>query len=110
MAGTGHVLGLDDIANDRDYQMSVRCHTVTGTLQKINAKTFLKLVENDEDSFQLFQNTSNDRGLINQKRIDQSAQNFGKLFKKGQRQKLEANNNPEKTEDAEKTLKPNFSF
>lgn len=47
--GKGELLGWEDILVGRSHTSSVRCASLTGTLFKIDAKTFQKGTAKDQD-------------------------------------------------------------
>lgn len=48
VAGVGHVLGLNDVMQERNYTLSVKCSSSSGKLLKISAKDFHSCIEDSE--------------------------------------------------------------
>lgn len=58
IAGRGHLIGFDDIVNNRLSTTTVRCLSNTGTLLAIDSSKFLNCVNRDEEMVKKFKNYS----------------------------------------------------
>lgn len=64
IASQGHIFGQDDILNDRDHTISVRCISKKGKLFVMKAEDFLKSIKKDSQALVLFDRIVKDRDTM----------------------------------------------
>ena len=64
IAGRGHLLGWEDLSNDRNHTTSVRCMSNSGQVLIIDGESFSQFVESEPEMFKKFSNLSKNRDAV----------------------------------------------
>ena len=71
-AGAGHLVGLEDVVNQRKTTVNFRCVGCEGVLLTIEQRYFLKIVKRDKQLWNLFAQVCQNKDSVTLRKLSQS--------------------------------------